>query len=51
MAVALAVRLVYLLVFGGLDNEIHDSLSDQYIYLDIAGNLAAGNGFTVSTEI
>ncbi len=46
---AILARLVFLLAFGGLDENIHDSMSDQHMYLDIARNLAEGRGFSVST--
>jgi 4-amino-4-deoxy-L-arabinose transferase-like glycosyltransferase len=45
-----ATRAGFLLIFGGWDNEIRDSMSDQFIYIDIGRNLAAGNGFTTSEE-
>jgi 4-amino-4-deoxy-L-arabinose transferase-like glycosyltransferase len=48
---ALSARVLFLLAFGGFDQEIHDSMADQNIYIDIAHNLANGDGFTVSTDI
>jgi len=48
--VALGLRIGYLAAFGGLDNRLHDSFGDQYIYLDLGRNLAAGKGFVVSGE-
>jgi 4-amino-4-deoxy-L-arabinose transferase-like glycosyltransferase len=45
------VRLACLGWLGGLDDQIHDSFGDQFIYLDIARNLVAGRGFVVSTDI
>jgi hypothetical protein len=50
-ALALALRLAFLIFAGGLDDEIHDSMADQYTYLDIAGNLADGRGFVVSNPV
>jgi 4-amino-4-deoxy-L-arabinose transferase-like glycosyltransferase len=44
------LRLVFLAAFGGLDEDIHDSMSDQYIYLDVGRNLAKGEGFSVSAD-
>jgi 4-amino-4-deoxy-L-arabinose transferase-like glycosyltransferase len=49
--VAFVARIGFLVVFGGLDNDIHDSMADQYTYLDIADNLAAGEGFVVSNDV
>jgi 4-amino-4-deoxy-L-arabinose transferase-like glycosyltransferase len=45
--VAVAARLAFLLAFGGLDNELHDSLADQPLYIELASNLAEGNGFVL----
>ena len=50
LVLGLAARITYLVIWGGLDAQLHDSLSDQFIYLDIADNLAEGDGFTVSGE-
>jgi 4-amino-4-deoxy-L-arabinose transferase-like glycosyltransferase len=43
-------RTGYMLIFGGFDHEIHDSMSDQYIYIDIGQNLATGKGFITSVD-
>jgi 4-amino-4-deoxy-L-arabinose transferase-like glycosyltransferase len=43
-------RVGFMLVSGGFDNEIHDSMSDQYFYIDIGLNLAAGKGFITSVD-
>ena len=51
LTLAFVARLGYMAMFGGLDQEIHDSMSDQKIYLDLASNMAAGKGFVVSTDI
>src|SRR5262249_49804114 len=48
--VALMMRLALLLALGGLDENLYDSMADQYTYLDIARSLAAGKGFSVSTD-
>lgn len=48
--IAVAARLAFLLAFGGLDNELHDSLADQTLYIDLASNLAQGNGFVLSED-
>jgi 4-amino-4-deoxy-L-arabinose transferase-like glycosyltransferase len=45
-----ATRVGFLLIFGGFDHEIHDSLSDQFIYIDIGQNLADGKGFVTSVD-
>jgi hypothetical protein len=50
-AIALGMRLALLVALGGLDEQIHDSMHDQYTYLDLARHLAAGKGFEVSTNI
>ncbi|MDW8226528.1 MAG: glycosyltransferase family 39 protein [Anaerolineales bacterium] len=47
---AFLMRLGYLAIYGGLDSQLYDSFGDQYIYLDLGRNLAAGNGFVVSGE-
>ena len=44
------VRILFMGLCGGLDNNIRDSMSDQYIYLDIAGNLIDHGHFVVSTD-
>jgi 4-amino-4-deoxy-L-arabinose transferase-like glycosyltransferase len=46
---ALIARLAFLVFFGGFDNQLHDSMADQTIYIDIAQNLADGKGFVLST--
>jgi len=51
LLLALVARVLFLLAFGGFDQQIHDSMADQNIYMDIGRNLAQGNGFTVSTDI
>jgi 4-amino-4-deoxy-L-arabinose transferase-like glycosyltransferase len=43
-------RAGFMLLWGGFDNEIHDSMSDQYFYIDIGQNLAAGKGFITSVD-
>jgi 4-amino-4-deoxy-L-arabinose transferase-like glycosyltransferase len=45
-----ATRVGFLFIFGGFDHEIHDSMSDQFIYIDIGQNLAAGKGFVTSVD-
>jgi 4-amino-4-deoxy-L-arabinose transferase-like glycosyltransferase len=50
-ALAFTLRLAFLIFYGGLDDQIHDSMADQYTYLDIAGNLADGRGFVVSKPV
>jgi 4-amino-4-deoxy-L-arabinose transferase-like glycosyltransferase len=45
-----ATRVGYMLIFGGFDHEIHDSMSDQFIYIDIGQNLADGKGFVTSVD-
>src|SRR5262249_33049617 len=50
-SLALVLRLAYLALFGGLDGVIHDSFEDQYLYLDIARNVASGKGFVTSTDL
>jgi len=47
----LILRICFLGVFGGFDDKLYDSLYDQNIYIDIALNLAQGNGFVTSNEI
>jgi 4-amino-4-deoxy-L-arabinose transferase-like glycosyltransferase len=51
LLLTLTARVIFLLVFGGFDQAIHDSMADQNIYIDIARNLANGHGFTVSSSI
>jgi 4-amino-4-deoxy-L-arabinose transferase-like glycosyltransferase len=48
---ALLSRLLFLTIFGGFDGRLHDSFTDQNIYLDLAHNVAAGHGFVVSHAI
>lgn len=48
---ALAVRLLFLAAFGGFDDAIHDSMADQYAYLDVARNLASGHGYTLTNDL
>jgi 4-amino-4-deoxy-L-arabinose transferase-like glycosyltransferase len=51
LSVALFVRLGFLVLFGGIDQSIYDSMSDQTIYLDLAANMVTGKGFVMSTAI
>jgi 4-amino-4-deoxy-L-arabinose transferase-like glycosyltransferase len=48
LILAFLLRLGYLIIFGGFDNTFYDSSSDQLLFIDIARNIAAGNGFMVS---
>jgi len=48
--VAFLARLLFLVIFGGLDNDLHDSSPDQALFIDLARNMVAGHGFTVSTD-
>lgn len=48
--VALLLRVLFVLTFGQ-EQRLYDSLNDQVIYLDIAHNLAAGNGYAVTNPI
>jgi 4-amino-4-deoxy-L-arabinose transferase-like glycosyltransferase len=43
-------RAGFMILWGGFDNEIHDSMSDQYFYIDIGQNLADGKGFITSVD-
>jgi len=49
LALAFSARLIFLIIFGGLDDTLHDSFEDQSLYLDLAHNVAAGQGFSVSS--
>ena len=51
LLVALLARVLFLTLFGGFDDKLHDSFTDQNIYLDLAHNVAAGHGFVVSKAI
>src|SRR5689334_22865501 len=47
---ALALRLLYIVAYGR-EERFLDMLQDQVIYVDVAGNIAAGHGFTLTTPI
>jgi 4-amino-4-deoxy-L-arabinose transferase-like glycosyltransferase len=44
------VRVGFLAIFGGFDQKLYDSITDQETYIDIAHNLASGNGFETSAQ-
>ena len=48
VAFALAVRLIYLLLAGGLDDILHDSMTDQYLYVDLGRSLVEGRGYSLT---
>jgi hypothetical protein len=48
--VALLVRLLFLAAFGAQE-RYYDGLWDQPIYWDIAQNLVAGEGFSLSMQV
>jgi 4-amino-4-deoxy-L-arabinose transferase-like glycosyltransferase len=50
LILTIVTRAGYMLIFGGIDHRLHDSMSDQYIYIDIGQNLAAGKGFVTSDD-
>jgi 4-amino-4-deoxy-L-arabinose transferase-like glycosyltransferase len=47
LSLALGMRLSFILGFG-FENRIYDSLQDQYVYIDLARNLVAGRGLSLS---
>jgi 4-amino-4-deoxy-L-arabinose transferase-like glycosyltransferase len=47
---ALALRLAYIVIYGREERFI-DMLQDQVIYVDVAQNIAAGHGYTLTNPI
>jgi hypothetical protein len=50
-ALAIVVRLIYLWWTGGLGDRLLDSMADQGLYLDLARNMAAGQGMVTSNDV
>jgi 4-amino-4-deoxy-L-arabinose transferase-like glycosyltransferase len=49
--ITLCSRIGYLIIWGGFDNQIRDSVQDQYTYIMLAENLATNKGFTVNVPV
>ncbi len=50
LILGVVVRVAFLIIFGGFDQTIYDSMTDQGTYIDLAHNLSIGNGFETATQ-